>query len=433
MSSTQHNSAYPDAHNIAQYTFYNGITLLVFENFASQTVVIEGVIRAGALRELDAQEGLAAFTAGMLLRGTASSDYTQINETLESIGADLMFSGGYHTTSVSAHCLAEDTERVMAMIAAALRTPTFPDEQIARLRGQILTGLQLQADDTGQRAMQAFRQHAYPQHPYGRSRQGTFASIPALTRDDLVNFHAAHYGPRRMILTFVGAITAGAAQKLVADAFGDWEAGMDNGETAVPDAPAPAQHIVTVPMPHKAQTDIVMGLPGPRRSAPDYLEASLMNTILGVFGMMGRIGLAVREKQGLAYYAYSQLRGGLGPTPWLAYAGVAPENVSQTIQTLRDEIARMQNEPVAAEELADCQAYRIGALPVGLETNSGIADVITDMALYDLGMDYLRTFPAQIRAITPAHIQAAAQRYLQLDEMVTAVAGAVAPVGAAQL
>jgi zinc protease len=176
-------------------------------------------------------------------------------------------------------------------------------------------------------------------------------------------------------------------------------------------------------MPDKYQSDIALGRPGPPRSAPDYLEASLMNTVLGVFGMMGRIGKNVREAQGLAYYAYSSLQGGLGPGAWLAAAGVSPDKVAQATSSILDEITRIQNEPVPAEELADSQAYRIGSLPVGLETNSGIANVITDMELYDWGLDYLLQSPDLVRSITPDQVQAAAQKYLSREHLGIAVAG----------
>jgi zinc protease len=176
-------------------------------------------------------------------------------------------------------------------------------------------------------------------------------------------------------------------------------------------------------MPDKYQSDIALGRPGPTRAAPDYLEASLMNTVLGVFGMMGRIGKNVREAQGLAYYAYSSLQGGLGPGAWLAAAGVSPDKVEQATSSILDEIDRIQNELVPAEELDDSKAYRIGSLPVGLETNSGIANVVTDMELYGWGLDYLLEFPDLVRAITPDQVQAAAQKYLSTEDLGIAVAG----------
>jgi zinc protease len=206
--------------------------------------------------------------------------------------------------------------------------------------------------------------------------------------------------------------------------FGGWR---NDGQQPIPLAPDMARPSGLVrrqvAMPDKHQVDLVLGLPGPRRAAPDYLDASLMNTILGVFGMMGRIGQNVREEQGLAYSASSRLEGGLGPGPWTASAGVAPDKVEQAIESIRHEIRRIQEEPVAAEELADSQAYRTGSLPMSLETNSGLVDIITDMEFYNLGLDYLHTYTPTIHAITPERIQAAAQRYLSADDLVIAVAG----------
>ena len=178
-------------------------------------------------------------------------------------------------------------------------------------------------------------------------------------------------------------------------------------------------------MPDKHQADIVMGLPGPRRSAADYLDASMMNTILGVFGMMGRIGRNVREEQGLAYYASSRLEGGLGPGPWTSTAGVAPDKVEQAIESIRHEIRRIMDEPVTAEELADSQAYRTGSMPMSLETNSGIVDIITDMELYGLGLDYLHRYSEMINAITVERVQAAARKYLSADDIAIVVSGPV--------
>jgi zinc protease len=164
-------------------------------------------------------------------------------------------------------------------------------------------------------------------------------------------------------------------------------------------------------------------LPGPTRAAPDYLEASVANTILGVFGMMGRLGLTVREEQGLAYYAYSRLQGGLGPAPWYVSTGVSPDKVQQAIESILVEISRIMNEPIPEEELADTQAYRSGTLPVSLETNDGLASVITDIELYELGLDYLQNLPDKIEAMTPESVQAAAKRYLSAEQIVIAVAG----------
>ncbi len=417
-------SRYPGPETIHRHRLANGITLLVYENFASQAIVIEGVVRAGALGESRATAGLANLTAASLMRGSSKRAFEQIYEDLESVGADLGFSSGFHTTGFAANCLVEDVDLALDILADAIRRPLFPEKAVAQLRGQILTGLQLRADDTQRMARLTFNELLYAGHPYGRSASGYLDSVSPLTRDDLAAFHGRFFGPEGMIITVVGGIGAEAVVEKVTAALGDWQNRDYQPLPAMPDAERPsALRRAHAALPDKSQADIVLGLPGPRRAAPDYLDASLMNTILGVFGMMGRIGQSVREEQGLAYYAYSNLRGGLGPSPWTAAAGVAPQNVAQTIASIRQEIRRIQNEPVSAEELADCQAYRTGSLPVSLETNSGLAGVITDMELYNLGLDYLQRFPEEIRSITPQRIQAAAQKYLSADQIAIAIAG----------
>ncbi|MCA9930573.1 MAG: insulinase family protein, partial [Anaerolineales bacterium] len=314
---------------------------------------------------------------------------------------------------------------------ASLRRPTFPAQQVAQVQGQLLTALQMRASDTEQMSRLAFREAVYANgHPYGRSQLGYDDTVSALTRDDVAAFHRRTYGPRDMIVTIVGAIKADVASAKVAAVLGDWQVPQQEVMPAVPDAVRPEGVVKTaVFIPEKSQADIVLGLPGPCRAESDYLDASVMNTILGVFGMMGRIGQAVREEQGLAYYAYSRLQGGLGPNPWMACAGVAPDDVKKAVAGIVKEIERIQNEPVDADELADSQTYRIGSLPVGLETNSGLADVITDMMLYELGLDYLIQYPDMIRDITPARIQAAAQKYLSAEQLVVAVAGPGGVIG----
>ncbi|HIQ00995.1 MAG TPA: insulinase family protein, partial [Anaerolineales bacterium] len=178
-----------------------------------------------------------------------------------------------------------------------------------------------------------------------------------------------------------------------------------------------------IPIPGKTQTDLVLGYPGPPRTDPAFLDAALCNTILGVFGMMGRLGDKVRDEQGLAYYSYSRIEGGPGPGPWMAIAGVNPANVEQAIESIRAEIRRICQEPVEPKELADSQAFLVGSLPLRLETNEGVARAILEMELYDLGLDYLQRYSDLIQEITPERVLAAAQTWLDPDAYTLAIAG----------
>ena len=416
--------SYPNAESIHRTELDNDIVVLVYENFAVPSVEISGVLRAGALGAPSGKAGVANFCSAMLLRGTKERSFEEIYEALESVGASLSFSAGRHTAGFAGTALSEDLDLLLQLAASALRYPTFPAEQVEQLRGQLITGLQIADNNTRQRAGKLFRQTLFDGHPYGIPVEGDMKTIAGIQSADLTAFHKSYYGPAGMIFTVVGAIKADEALAKVKGVLGDWHNPNQHPMPDVSPATHPADTMqVKAEMPAKTQSDVVMGLPGPARSAPDYQVIRVANTILGVFGMYGRLGKTVREDQGLAYYVFSRLSGGLGPSPWFVSTGVAPDKVEQAIASIRAEIRRMQDEPVPAEELADIQAYLTGSMPVSLETNSGLASVISDIEMYQLGIDYLIHYPDNIKAITVEDVQKAARKYWDADNMVIAVAG----------
>jgi len=416
-------TSYPGPESIRRHTLGNGLTILIYHKPSSQSLYVEGMVQAGGLVDGREKAGLASFTADMLMRGTRQRSFETIYEELESVGASLHFSSGRHISEFSGVALIEDADLLFALLAGSLREPTFPEHQVERVRSEIMTGLQIRANDTRQMANLAFRSLLYGEHPYGISSDGYPETVAQIGQDDMAAFYDEYYGPDGMIITIVGGLEEAEARAKVEAAFGDWRK-KQTKMPSVDGADRPGGLVRTqVAMPQKTQSDIVLGLPGPLRSAEDYLEASMANTILGVFGMMGRLGKNVREEQGLAYYAYSRLQGGVGPSPWYVSTGVAPDKVEQAIASILHEIDRLRTEPIPAEELADSQAYRTGSLPVGLETNSGLAGIITHMEQYGLGLDYLQLLPDKFEAMTPETVQAAAAKYLSSDSLAIAVAG----------
>jgi zinc protease len=146
-----------------------------------------------------------------------------------------------------------------------------------------------------------------------------------------------------------------------------------------------------------------------------------------MFGMYGRLGDSVRQAEGLAYYSYSQLVGGLGPGPWKVMAGVDPSKVNRAIELILNEINRIVTEPVSQEELSDNKSFFKGQLVLSLETNDGVATTLQSIELYQLGLDYLHRYEGMIDALTPEAIQSAVARYLHPDNYALAVAGPEMP------
>ncbi len=417
-------SSFPSADTITRVVLPNGIVILAYENHNSPSAVAGGYLWSGSLSETPQQAGLSSFTAGMLMRGTETRTFGQINEALESVGAQLGFRSGVHTVSFGAKALAEDLDLLLAILSDTLQRPTFPAEEAERLRGQILTALQRRAYDTRQMARLTFNALLFPDHPYGRSVQGYEETVSALDRDHLARYYQDHYSPEGMVIAVVGAVSAAAVVDKVREALGGWQTPSVTPDRSIP---PPVQlderRRQTAPVEGKTQSDLVLGWPGLARNDPDYMKARLANTILGVFGMMGRLGDNVRDEQGLAYYVYSQLHAGLGMGPWLAIAGINPANVERALDGILYEVRRLRDEPVPADELADSQSFLTGSMPLRLETNEGIANTLLDIERYDLGFDYLLRYPDMVNAITVQDIQDMALTYLDPEVYALAIAG----------
>lgn len=414
----------PGKEDIHRLQTGNGITILSRSNFNSPSTIISGYIPAGSLFEPDDLLGLADFTTMMLTRGTRSRNFHEIHDALESCGANLGFSAGAHTTSFNGRCLSEDLPLLLDLLSESLRQPSFDPKQMEKLRAQFLTGLAIRAQDTAEMASLTFDQILFAGHPYSRPEDGYPETIQAITRKHLQDFHKKHYGPKGLVISIVGAIEPGQAAAQVQRVLGDWS---NPGQPELPILPAfrPMKKSKTqrIHIPGKAQSDIVIGSSGPRRLDPEYMPASLGNSVLGQFGMMGRIGDIVREKSGLAYYAYSSLNVGVGPGSWEISAGVNPSNVRKAIELIKAEIARFVSSGVSREELADSQANFIGRLPLSLESNAGIAGALLNIERYDLGLDYYQRFPDLVRSVTPETVLMAIQKYLDPEKLAIAIAG----------
>jgi zinc protease len=418
------NHSLPGSDDIHRETLPNGITILTRSNFNSPSVVISGYFGAGALFEPDDKLGLAEYTSYTLMRGTKARSFDKIYNELESVGASLGFSSGVHTSGFNGRSLAEDLPLLLTLLSESLIDPIFPKVEVEKLRAQLLTGLAIRAQDTSDMASLIFDQILFKDHPYSRPEDGYPETIMNIKRSDLARFHRDHYGPHGMVIAVVGAVTAEDAVKQVKRALGSWQGKGQKSAGVLPELKLLKRTVSRHHrIPGKSQSDVVLGTNGPRRKDPEYLSATLGNNILGQFGMMGRIGEVVREKSGLAYYAYSSISAGIGPGSWEVSAGVNPQNVSKARQLIQDELDRYIQEGVTEEELADSKANFIGRLPLSLESNSGVANALLNIERHKLGLDYYRRYPNLVNEVTREDVLSTARKFLNLNRLAIAVAG----------
>jgi len=410
--------------SVVRQPFGEGAVALIRENRANASVNVLGFIRAGAVYDPAAREGLALFTSSMLTRGTAAYTSQTLALALDSLGASLSVSADLEGVTFAARCLSEDVDRILELLSEVLLRPTFPPDEIEKQRVRIITGIREGRLDTRIAADKAFRSVAYPvQHPYHRTVEGEEDTVAAIARDDLVAFHHRYYRPDGLVIAIVGDVAAAGILGSLTSLWNGWRSAGPVAPPAVsPVGPAPSVQRRRVEIPGKSQADIVLGVPGFSRLSPDYYPAMIADLILGRLGLMGRLGATVRDEEGLAYYVYSQAQAGFLAGPWTVRAGVNPRNVDRAIDGILREIRGLQAEPVRDGELEDAQNYLIGSLAVRLETDAGIAQALLEIELFNLGLDYLLRYPALIRGVMPEAIGAAASRYLTLEGYTVATA-----------
>ena len=414
----------PGPHDITRTELDNGITLLVRPNPNSLSVSIAGYLQAGSLYDPEDKLGLADFTATTLMRGTNRLSFQEIYNRLESMGASLGMNCGAHTAGFGGKSLGDDITTLLEILADVLIRPTFPKAHIDRVRSQLLTGLDLRSQDTSEMASLGFDQIAYQDHPYRFPTDGYAETIQRIQERNLVSFHKDHYGPKGMVIAVVGPVDPNRVLNIIEEHFSEW---ANQDQPLAIEVPPAKKLSKTVQRHHtvndKSQADIVLGAVGPPRRSEDFYPALLGNSILGQFGMMGRIGASVRNQAGLAYYAYSSLSSSIGPGPWTVSAGVDPKNINKTLKIIREEIRQFISDPVQPDELNDVQSNYIGKLPLSLESNSGVAGALLTMERHQLGLDYFQSYEEMVNNITKDEILQASRTYLDPDRLAISTAG----------
>lgn len=405
----------------------NGAVVTVQRTVFSPAVTINAVFRAGTLYEPDELTGLTWLCARVIDRGTATRTADQVAEVLDDRGVALRITTNRHALTLSCVCLSEDFPEMLGVIADIVRAPVFPQEQIDKRRAETITLIRQDQDNPALRAGEMLQELLYGScHPYGRPAKGTVESVERIGRADLVEFHANRFAPGTLSLVIVGDMETASAFDRVSDVFGDWNVNTP-GDRAVPAVPCNTdRRRIDVPMPGKAQSDIAYGFTTIERLHPDYYSYWVMNNILGQFGLGGRLAENIRERQGMAYYAFSAFDPSLGPGPLVIRAGVDPRNVERAVAAIDAEVGTLGAEGPTERELAETRQFLIGSIPRMLETNQSIASFLQTSEFFGLGLDYDRRLPRLIESVTMDEVRKAAQAVLHPERAAIAVAGPVA-------
>ena len=402
----------------------NGAVVIAKQSQTTPAVTVHAAFDAGTVFDPPHLSGLAHFVSRTIDRGTATRPAETIADELDRRGVSLATTVNRHVLSLVCTCLVDDLEPILQILADIVMRPVFPENEITTRRAEIITLIRQDDDNPAVVAMERFLAELYgPSHGYGRRPRGTVDSVEAIDRDALQRFHTARFGPGSLSLVIVGDIEPVRAVEAARGAFGEWKA-PSPGTVELPVAPPPlARRVRVVPMMNKAQADVAYGFTSIRRSDSDYYAFWLMNNILGQYSLGGRLGGSIRERQGMAYYAFSSLDANVIPGPLTIRAGVSPANVERAVASIDDELFRFAADGPTDAEMAESKQYLIGSMPRTLETNIGIAAFLQTAEFFGLGVDYDVRVPDLLTAITCDEVHEAARRTLRPAQATVVVAG----------
>ncbi len=388
----------------------NRLILLVSQEHSLPFITLQLLIDAGSRNDPPGEEGLANMAARGLLLGTSKRNITAMNEDLDFMGASLYASSGRDYATLNLKVLKKDLDKGLDLFMEVLTQPTFPEEEIRREVERTLASIQSAEDQPEVVAEKEFQKTLFLKGPYGHPTEGTKESLPKITWEAILQFYRIHYHPNNSILTVVGDITSEEVKSRLLPRLTKWT--MEE-MPKVPFISDFTKEEKTVKINRQiSQANIILGHAGVSRGNPDFYALTVMNYILGGGGFVSRLVEQIRNKRGLAYAVDSFFDTGKYPGSFQVALQTKNASAREAISLSLQEMKRIREELVSERELEGAKKYLIGSFPMRLDTQGKLANFLTQVEYYGLGLDYPDKYPSLIRSITREEVLRVAKAYL---------------------
>jgi zinc protease len=407
----------------------DGLRVIALENHKLPTFTMQMVILSGGLSDPADQPGAAQYTATMLREGTKTRSSRQIAEAVESLGATLNASSGLSSpiSVITAGGLTENFDQIMELFADVILNPSFPADDLNKLKNRAVAQLRAQRSQPGFLANEMFLKTMYGAHPAGRIAL-TPAQIQGLTPETLKQFHAAVYKPNNAIFAIVGDVNPAEVVAKLEKTFGAPNGAQQSSQHLswargeVPRAELPkvnepgSSKIYLVDRPGSEQTNLILGNLAIERNDPDYYALDVMNQVLGG-GASARLFLNLREDKGYTYGAYSGFTAAKYRGVFRANTEVQTKVTKGSMDELIYEFKRIRDEKTPDDEFDRAKRTIVGGFALQLESPQSLLANIVTQKIYNLPADYWDTYPQKIAAVTADDVQRVARKYLDLAKL----------------
>lgn len=400
-----------------KFELKNGLKVIVVENHKLPRVAFNLVLNFEAIKE-DDKAGYASMAGDLLRTGTTTKTKSQIDEEIDFIGATLVTSAsGIYAASLTKH-----QGTLLDLMTDVLYNPTFPEEELEKLKKQTLSGLAAQKDNPGAIATNVRSVVLYGKdHPYGELT--TEETVNNITMEDCKSYYNQYFTPEIAYLAIIGDIKLKDAKKLVKKYFKKWERKSIELPTFTASSQPVKTKVALVDRSNSVQSEIRIAYPiNLKKGDPDVVKANLMNTILGS-GFSARLMQNLREKHAYTYGAGSSISSDMIVGRFNAQTSVRNEVTDSAIYQIFYELNRIIDEKASDKELASAKAYITGSFARSMESPQTIANFALNVERYNLPEDYYTNYLKRLDEVTLEDIQAMAKKYIRPDNAYVVVVG----------
>jgi zinc protease len=401
------------------FTLANGmkVSLTPFGLVPKATVRL--VLRTGGIDENANEVWLSGLMTDLMPEGTATRGARDLAEEMAGMGGGLGIGAGDDMSVIQADVLSERAADLVRVIADVVRHPKLPESELPRIKQSRLRNLAVALSQPGVQAGVKFGEMMFGDQPYGRSFP-TEPQLQGYTIDQVRAFWAANVGAARAHIYVTGVFDAPAVEKAIRASFGDWVAGPPPSNK--PATMTTKRQVAVIDRPGAVQSTVILGLPVPGMTSPDYIKLRVTDAILG--GSFGsRITSNIREKKGYTYSPNSSIAPRKGVAIWTENAAVTTNVTGPALTEIFAEMNRLRTEAPPAAELDGIKRNMAGIFVLQNGSRGGVTGQFATMDLQGLNDDYLRTYVNKVLAVTPADVQKMMQQYLTPEKMSLVVVG----------
>ncbi len=401
----------------------NRLPVLLRENHAVPVVVVELAIKTGVDGDPPDRPGLADFLAAALDEGTRSRTSEQLAEQLEDLAASLSVSPGLDGIRIHLNCLSDTLQPALELLADVALNPAFRPDDIERVRGITLTGLEQRRGNPGALASDEVARLLYgPRHPWGQPAGGTAESVRSIRRQDLVRFHDTYFRPNNALLSVSGDFEPANILRLLAERFGAWR------PKAVPPSRLPpfpkegTRTVVTVDMPDGTQSQVALATRTLSATAPDALALSTASIALGGL-FTSRLNQQLREVRGWTYGMFSSVGFNKRTGVFQVRGSVIAAHTVDSLKDIEAELQKYATGDITDAELAHAKEGILQSLPQALETNDAVASTFVTLSLIGRPLDWYATLPKRLGVLDRDEVARVSRAYLAPATLPVVVVG----------